>query len=126
YFITDAAKRAGARLIDLHLEAGEFDAAARVAELLLDWYPADRIVVERPRLLFRAALAHHLCGDATLAQRRAEEPKQKFADASGTVFGKDVVLAEALDGLLKAAPSLAARQNLSPDSWTNFSGSPDR
>ena len=124
YFITEAAKIAGLRLIDLHLESGEFDAAARVGELLLDWYPADHLIVERPRLLYRTGLAHHLCGDEKLATARAAELKQKFPEATGVIFGKDEVLATSLESLLKVAPALA--QNLSPDSWMTFSGSPDR
>jgi outer membrane protein assembly factor BamB len=127
YFLTIAAKQAAMRLIDLHMEAGEFDAAARVGDLLLDSYPADQLTTERPRVLFRTALAHHLCGASGAAQQRADELKAKFPDATGTVFGKEVVLAEALDGLLKTAPSaLASQQTLSPDSWPTFSGSPDR
>ena len=124
YFITEAAKVAGLRLIDLHMESGEFDAAARIGELLLDWYPADHLIVERPRLLYRTALAHHLCGDEKMALSRADELKQKFPDAAGVIFGKDAVLTASLDGLLKVAPTLA--QNLSPDSWMTYSGSPDR
>ena len=124
YFITEAAKIAGLKLIDLHMESGEFDAAARIGELLLDWYPADHLIVERPRLLYRTALAHHLCGDEKIAVSRADELKQKFPDATGVIFGKDAVLTASLDGLLKVAP--ASSQNLSPDSWMTYSGSPDR
>src|SRR5258706_4375216 len=107
YFITEAAKVAGLKLIDLHMEAGEFDAAARVGELLLDWYPADHLIAERPRLLYRTALAHHLCGDEKMARQRADDLKQNFTDATGTVFGKDTLLTESLENLLKIAPALA-------------------
>ena len=124
YFITEAAKIAGLKLIDQHMEAGEFDAAARVGELMLHWYPADHLLVERPRVLFRTALAHHLCGDEIAARTRADELKQKFPEVAGAIFGKDTLLTESLEKLLKIAPALA--ENLSPDSWTTFSGSPDR
>ena len=63
FFLTEAAKNAGMRLIDLNMESGEFDAAARVGQLLLDWYPANHLAVERPRLLYRTSLSLHLCGE---------------------------------------------------------------
>jgi outer membrane protein assembly factor BamB/tetratricopeptide (TPR) repeat protein len=125
YFITEAGKRAGLKLIDLHMEAGEFDAAARVGELLLTLYPQDQLAVERPRILYRTALSHHLCGDDKAATARADELKTKFPGATGTVFGRDVALDESLASLMKVAPSLG-QQNLSPDSWPTFSGSFDR
>ena len=39
YFITDAAKKAGMRLIDLNLERGEFLAAARMGDQLVERHP---------------------------------------------------------------------------------------
>ena len=124
YFITESAKSAGLKLIDLHMESGEFDAAARVGELLLSWYPADHLIAERPRLIYRTALAHHLCGNAKLARQQADALKDKFADVMGTVFGKDVLLSESLEKMLLVAPAIAA--GISPDSWMAFNGSPDR
>lgn len=124
YFITESGKAAGLRLIDLHMEAGEFDAAARIGDLLLDYYPGDHLLVERPRVLFRTAVAHHFCGDDKAAQARADELKQKFPDATGTVFGKDVALVQSLDGLMKAAP--VASNVTTSDAWPMFGGSPDR
>jgi outer membrane protein assembly factor BamB len=124
YFITEAGKIAGMKLIDLHMESGDFDAAARVGGLLLDWYPADHLIAERPRLLYRTAVAQHLCGNEKAAASRAAELKQKFADAAGSIYGKDVVLSQSLEKLLLAKAAIA--RHLSPDSWMTFSGSPDR
>ena len=54
YFITESGKQAGLRLIDLHLEEGDFAAASWIGDRLLEWYPVEQLVVERPRLLYRA------------------------------------------------------------------------
>jgi outer membrane protein assembly factor BamB len=124
YFVTESAKTAGIKLIDLHMEAGDFDAAAQVGELLLDWYPQQHLLVERPGILFRTALAHHLCHDDDAATRLAAELKQKFPDATGTMFGKDIVLSTALAKLLTTSAILG--QSGAPDSWVMFGGSPDR
>src|SRR3954470_3810732 len=105
YFVTDAGKTAGVRLVDLLLEGGEFAEAARVGDRLLDWHPD--LVVERPKVLFRTALAYHLSGDAAKARERAEQLTAKHAGAVGTLFGKDVVLTDALSQLLKVSPPVA-------------------
>src|SRR5204863_2335183 len=60
YFVTDAAKLAAMRLVDLYLESGEFPAAAWLGDRLLTWHP--NLVVERPAVLYRTALAYHLSG----------------------------------------------------------------
>ncbi len=59
---------AGDRLIDLNLERGEFLAAARLGDRLLDRHPG--LLAERPGVLYRTALAYRLAGDADL--RRAQ------------------------------------------------------
>src|SRR5688572_11324457 len=51
YFITEAAKQAGLRLIDLNTERGEFLAAAEKGDRLIDRHPT--AITERPALLFR-------------------------------------------------------------------------
>ena len=105
YFVTEAGKSAGVRLVDVLLEGGDFAEAARVGDRLLEWHPD--LVVERPKVLFRTALAYHLAGDAAKAAERAGQLKGKHAGAVGTLFGKDVVLADALDQLLKVSPPVA-------------------
>src|SRR5204863_4973 len=50
YFVTDSGKQAGLRLIDLYLESGEFAAAARIGERLLQGHPT--IEAQRPMVLF--------------------------------------------------------------------------
>ncbi|HEY7120440.1 MAG TPA: hypothetical protein VH475_27900, partial [Tepidisphaeraceae bacterium] len=73
YFVTDAGKQAGIRLVDLLLEGGEFAEAARLGDRLLDWHPD--LVVERPKVLFRTALAYHLSGDEGKATERFDQLK---------------------------------------------------
>src|SRR5688572_9747456 len=102
YFVTDAGKEAGIRLVDLLLENGEFSEAARVGDRLLDWHP--NLQVERPKVLFRTALAYHLAGDTQKSKARADTMNGQFGDATGTLFGKDVVLADALARLLQQTP----------------------
>ena len=119
YFVTEAGKQAALRLAELHLENGNFPEAARIADRLLEWHPL--VQVERPRILFRSALAYHLAGDAAKAKQRAGQLASKQpdndgglfgkgvvpAEATGTLFGKDVVLSEALAQLMASAPPVA-------------------
>ena len=58
YFVTESGKKAGMRLMDLYLEAGEFPAAAWMGDWLLKSHP--NLVVERPAVLYRTAVAYHL------------------------------------------------------------------
>src|SRR6185436_11830241 len=105
YFVTEAGKQAGIRLVDLLLESGEFAEAARVGDRLLDWHP--NLIVERPKVLFRTALAYHLSGDAKKAKDRADQLKNKHNGAVGTLFGKDIVLSDALDRLMQVSPPVS-------------------
>ena len=61
YFVTESAKKAGLRLIDIYLESADFPAAAWLGDRLLGWHPT--LDDDRPKVLFRAAIAHHLAGD---------------------------------------------------------------
>src|SRR3954470_8867891 len=105
YFVTDAGRQAGMKLLDLLLEDGDFAEAARVGDRLLDWHP--NLVVERPRVLFRTALAMHLSGDEKKSKERYEQLKSKYAGAVGTLFGKDIVLSDALERLQQVAPPIS-------------------
>jgi hypothetical protein len=122
YFVTDAGKTAGTRLVDHYLEAGEFPAAAWLAERLLAWHPT--IEADRPKLTFRAALAYHLAGDEHSAKAKLDELKQKFVEAKGVVHGDEMALAAALEKELATAPPVA--RGASGDSWPMFGGGPDR
>ncbi|MGB7157492.1 MAG: hypothetical protein WBD40_05465, partial [Tepidisphaeraceae bacterium] len=122
YFVTDTGKAAGMRLVDLYMESGEFPAAAWMGERLLAWHPS--IDAERPRLIYRAALAYHLAGDAKHATAKLETLKKDFPDAKGPVRGQDVLLAESLAKELTSSPPVA--RAASGDSWPMLGGAPGR
>ncbi len=123
YFATESGKVAGMRLIDLYLENGEFSAAAWLGDRLLQWQPD--LIVERPGVLYRAALAYHLSGEAAKAKEKLDELKGKFAQATGKVRGVDAVLAESLEKELSAAPPARAAGG-GADSWPVFMGDASR
>src|SRR3954453_8175917 len=123
YFVTESGKQAGLRLIDAHLEKGEYAAAAWIGDQLLDMHP--NLLAERPAVLFRTALAYHLAGSDDKARDRAGELSKKFAKEIGVVRGKDVVLADALTQELQHAASDIAAVSGS-DSWPMMGGGPSR
>jgi outer membrane protein assembly factor BamB/TolA-binding protein len=122
YFVTESAKTAGMRLVESYLEAGEFPAAAWLGDRLATWHPL--IGEDRPMLLYRASLAHHLAGDAATAQARLKDLSTKYPEARGVVRGEEVTLAESLAAELQVAPPVA--NAIGSDSWPIFGGSPDR
>lgn len=126
YFVTDAGRNAGVRLVDAQLEAGEFAAAAWTAQRMLDLHPDVTAASSphRPMLLYRAALAFHLAGENKQATARLEDLQKNFPDAIGRVRGQDTRLAAALQPELSAPPPSASAST--SDSWPMPFGSPDR
>lgn len=122
YWATDAAKAASIRLIDQYLEAGEFEAARRTAQRLLDLHPA--LDDNRPAVLLRAGMADHFAGNGDAAQKILGQLQADHPDATGTVAGESVNLVDALNGILRQ-PTPRVHQALS-DSWPTFGGGPDR
>jgi outer membrane protein assembly factor BamB len=122
YFVTAAGKTAGIRLTDRYLEAGEFRAAAAIADRLLHWHP--NLADDRPALFFRAAVAYHLVGDDHEAQAHLSELKKRDPQARGIVRGSDVVLADALAKELAEPVPVASGAN--GDSYTTFGGDVSR
>lgn len=121
YFVTESGKAAGIRLMDAYLEAGEFAAAGWIADRLVTWHP--NLIVERPMVFYRAALAQHLGGRPEIAAAWLDELKQQHAQAMGTVRGQDVILAESLEKELQIPAPVARSVS---DDWPMFGGSPDR
>jgi outer membrane protein assembly factor BamB/tetratricopeptide (TPR) repeat protein len=120
YFPTDAGKSAGLALLDLNLEAGQFAAAAFFGQRLLDLHP--NLAADRAAVLFRTAAAYHDNGDDAGAAPLQQELATKFPGAIGHIAGKDVMLSDALAGLLKSpapAPQLDAAD---ADRWPLFGG----
>src|SRR5687768_6384640 len=82
YFVTESAKHAGLRLMDIYLEGADFPAAAWLGDRLLGWHPT--LEADRPKILFRTAIAHHLAGNDDASRVKLEELKQQFPAATGT------------------------------------------
>lgn len=122
YFITDSARTASLRLMDLYLERGEFAASAWLGDRLLNWHPA--LKTDEPKILYRTALAHQLSGNIEGAQTRLAALREKFPLANATIRGGDVVLAESLTQMLGASENKL--RETSPDSWPIAFGSQDR
>jgi len=122
YFVTDSARQAGIRLMDLYLEAGDFSAAAWISDRLLALHP--NLGNERPAILLRSGLAHHLAGNPALAARRLEQLKTKFAAEKTIIAGKEVTMVEALSAQLAQKPPRATGS--AEDSWRTVGGDETR
>ena len=122
YFVTNAAKTAGIRLMDSSIEKGEFAAASWIGQRLLDSHPM--LLDDRPRVLFREGIARHLAGDDAAAAAQLAELEQKYPKALGKVRGVDTVLRDALAAALKQ-PLEASVAN-SSENWPMPFGSEDR
>lgn len=131
YFVTDTARSVGLRLVDVNLERGEFQAAARLADELLTLHP--NLGDARPTLLYRAALAHRLAGDEAKAKERLTALQKAHDNATGLVRGKEVKLADSLARELQAiaaasgaAVTDATAAAAAADTWTTLGGDPTR
>lgn len=128
YFVTESGKQAGLRLIDAHLEHGEYAAAAWIGDQLLDLHPG--LLAERPGVLFRTSLAYALAGNKDKAAERASKLQADFPKEMGVVQGKDVVLSDRIQQLLQqvgtSAPDTAVAAIGSGDSWPMIGGNPAR
>ncbi len=123
YFVTDAAKIAALRLMDLYMEDGEFTAAAWIGRQLLNIHP--NLTVERPRVLFKTAVALHLSGDAEGAGQCVDELKSKFPAELGKVAGQDVVLADAANTAMQETTAVVVASG-GGGSWPMVGGNPAR
>src|SRR4051794_37884519 len=101
YFVTESGKQAGLRLIDAHLEKGEYAAAAWIGDQLLTMHPG--LLAEKAQVLFRTALAYHLAGNKDKAREWAGQLASQFPKDMGVVRGKEVAWAAALDEELNRA-----------------------
>ncbi len=120
YSLTESGKSAGMKLLDLHLEAGQFLAAAWTGDRLLQLIPASD--PSRSAILFRTALAKYWLGDNAAAKSIFDDLKQKHPNDTGTVAGKDVVLADALAVAMKAPIPSPTTQPNDADNWPGFGG----
>jgi outer membrane protein assembly factor BamB len=121
YFPTDSAKTAGIRLMDIYFEQGDYAAVDEIGNQLLDWHP--NLTAERPMVLYRTALAAKLAGQTDDANRRLDELARKFPQATGTIRGQDVLLA---DSLAKDLASAKVVRGETSDSWLTVGGDESR
>jgi outer membrane protein assembly factor BamB len=122
YFVTDSARQAGIRLMDLYLENGEFSAAAWIGQHLLEWHP--HLTADQPLVLFRTALAYHLAGSPALADKFLQELKTQHANAKAAIGGEQVALLDALSRQLQQKPPIAVAGG--GDSWPMAGGDVSR
>lgn len=121
YFPTESAKAAGIRLMDDYFEQGDYVAVAQTGRRLLDWHP--NLIAERPMVLYRTAIAQKLAGQGEDAGRCLDELRRDFPQASGTIRGQDVLLADSLQKELAGANLVRGE---SSDSWLSVGGDPSR
>jgi outer membrane protein assembly factor BamB len=121
YFPADSAKAAGIRLMDIYFEQGDYAAVDEIGNQLLDWHP--NIVAQRPMVLYRTALAAKLSGQTDDANRRLDELARQFPQATGTIRGQDVILADSLAKELAGAKVVRVETG---DSWLTVGGDESR
>ncbi len=129
YFVTESGKQAGLRLIDLYLENGEFSAAASICDRLLGNSAASanghpNLSVERPKVLFRSVIAHHMMGDEAASDMSLDEMKKSFPNEVGRVAGADVVFTKAAEDL--RGEKVVAAGPSATDSWPTVGGDASR
>ncbi len=122
YFPTEAAKKAALRLMELDIENGEFSASAWLGERLLATHPS--LGADEPTVIFRTALAEHMAGNESAAKASADDLKQRFPNAIGTVMGKDATLADAIVKLIDEP--VPVPKNGAAESWPMLGGDPSR
>jgi len=121
YFPTESAKAAGIRLMDDYFEQGDYAAVAQTGRRLLDWHP--NLIAERPMVLYRTAIAQKLAGQGDDAGRCLDELRRNFPQATGTIRGQDVLLADSLEKELAGANLVRGEAS---DSWLSVGGDASR
>ncbi len=120
YFVTDAGKTAGIRLVDSYLESGDYAAAAWAGDRLLSLHPS--LGPQWGMILYRTAVAAHCAGDETHAAALLDQLRQKSPNEAGSIAGKDVLLADALAAVLHAPVPVATTRPADADTWPRFNG----
>jgi outer membrane protein assembly factor BamB/tetratricopeptide (TPR) repeat protein len=118
YFPTEAGRDAGIRLMDSYFEQGEYAAVAQIGQRLLQWHPD--LEAQRPMVLYRVALAEKMCGDESAARREWGELSRDYPQATGSIRGTDVLLADSLQAELATPIHLA--QSSTGESWLTVGG----
>jgi outer membrane protein assembly factor BamB len=120
YFISDAGKAAGLRLVDRYMEAGRFTAAAWIGNRLLSLHP--NLGPDVAMLTYRTSLAEYWSGDTKAATAKLDDLKAKHANDTGSIAGKDVLLTDALASALQSPAPQATTRPSDADYWPSFGG----
>ena len=124
YFVTDAGKTAGIRLMDNYLESGDFRAAAWTGDRLLTLHPG--LATDRSMVLYRTAIAFYWAGDSTDSQHLLAELKRTGPTDVGTIAGKDTVLADSLTQILSVPAIAPTTRPWDADTYPSFGGIGER
>lgn len=120
YFPTDAAKRAGLKLMSQGLENGQFASAVWVGQRLLAYHPS--LSTDRPWTLFLTAISEHVSGNRSGARELLRELREKYPDSTGIVRGETVILSDTLEQKLSQEVSLVRTSR--SDNWPMPFGNP--
>jgi outer membrane protein assembly factor BamB/tetratricopeptide (TPR) repeat protein len=120
YFDTDAGKTAGLRLIDAHLERGEFRAASWIGNRLLSLHPS--LGADKPGILYRTSIACYRMGDSKQADELRDRLHRQSPAALGSIGGKDVVLVDSLSAILATPPLHPTTLPNDGDTYPSFGG----
>jgi outer membrane protein assembly factor BamB len=120
YFVTDAGKTAGARLVDTYLENGDFQAAAWVGDRLINLHPF--LAGDRGMILYRTAVACQWAGHGDRAHALLDQLKQMDPNAVGSIGGKDVPLVDALTTALAVPLPLPTTRPTDADTYPSYGG----
>jgi outer membrane protein assembly factor BamB len=120
YFVTDAGKSAGLRLIDADLEAGDFNGAAWIGNRLLMLHPL--LTADRGMITYRTALAFKWAGDSQQAQSLLNQLKQQSPNDIGSIGGKDMLLVDALASALAAPAPVPTTRPTDADTYPAYGG----
>jgi outer membrane protein assembly factor BamB len=120
YFVTDAGKTAGIRLMDASMESGDFQAARWIGNRLLTLHPL--LGADRAMIVYRTAIACQWAGDLPQAQLLAAQLKQQDPTAVGSIGGKDVQLVDALTTALAAAMPPPTTRPSDADTYPSYGG----
>jgi outer membrane protein assembly factor BamB len=122
YFCSTAAIKGLNQTAEWRFERGEFAAAARVWQQLLQHPRATND--QRALFLHHASVAEKFAGRADLAGSLVERLAKEFPDATGSVNGKSVDLLASAKAVL-AGPALEVTAGI-PDEWPQIGGSARR
>ena len=120
YFVTEAGKGAGIRLIDANLEQGSFQAALWVGNRLLNLHPT--LAADRGRITYRTAIAAYRASDFQQAQDLLTRLKKESPTDLDSIGGKDILLVDSLSAILALPVPAPMVRPTDADTYPSFGG----